>query len=233
MRRLLLGVVALGVAGAASAQTPADPPARPFVVTTGQAVVRSAPDRAYVSITAESRAARPKDAQRVNAEAMTSVQRQLREMGIPAEAIRTVHVDLQPEFDFKDNRRTLRGYVARNTIEVRVDDLARIGEVLDAAVGSGATSLGGIRFDLRNREALEREALRLAVADARARADAVASGAGLSIDRILRIEEQRGFEPPPMPFAAMRAEARDASTPIVPGEIEVRATVTLTAAVRQ
>ena len=58
--------------------------------------------------------------------------------------------------------------MARNTVEVRVDTVDRVGELLEIAVGSGATTVGGIRFDLKDRAKLEREALRLAVADAAA-----------------------------------------------------------------
>ena len=109
---------------------------------------------------------------------MTPVQEKLRAAGIPADAIRTIGYDLQQEWDFVNNRRVSRGYVARNTIEVRVDAIDRVGELLEIAVGSGATSVGGIRFDLKDRAKLEREALRLAVADARAKAEAAAAGAG-------------------------------------------------------
>jgi uncharacterized protein YggE len=128
----------------------------------------------------------------------------------------------------------LRGYVARNTVEVRVDDVARAGEVLDAAVGSGATSVSGVRFDLKDRSGAEREALRLAVADARARATAAASGAGLRVERVIRIEEQRVTipEPRPMPLVRTMAAQAEAVTPITPGELEVRSTVTMTSTIR-
>ena len=132
------------------------------------------------------------------------------------------------------DRRIPREYVARNTIEVRIDDLPRAGDVLDVAVQAGAASIGGIRFDLRDRAAAEREALRLAVADARARADAAASGAGRAIDRIVKIEDAREIaiiQPRPMMTMA-RAEAPAAPTPIESGVIEIRARVTLTASMK-
>ncbi len=99
-----------------------------------------------------------------------------------------------------NGKRVGRGYVARNSVEVRVDNVDRVGEYLEAAVASGATSLGGVRFDLKDRAKLEREALRLAVADARAKAEAAAAGAGRSIERIIRIEEG-AIEGGPVPDA--------------------------------
>jgi uncharacterized protein YggE len=125
--------------------------------------------------------------------------------------------------------------VARNVIEVRVDDLNRLGDVMDAAVGSGATSIQGLRFDLKQREASERDALTRAVRDAMARAEAAAAGARTSIDRVIRIEESAVRVMPPVPMMAERmavAGAAPAPTPVAEGEIEIRATVTVTVAIK-
>jgi len=227
-------LMALAVTAVPAAAQPASPVNLPVVVTTGQGVVKHAPDRAWVRILAESRARSPRDAQRANADAMSAVMQKLKGAGLPGDAIKTTTYDLQPEFDYNNGRQTLRGYVARNGVEVRLDDIARVGEIVDMAVGSGATSVGGVRFDLKDRAGAEREALRLAVADAKARAEAAASGAGGRIEQVIRIEEQRVFGPEPRPMAMMRTEGGMAEqvTPIAPGEVEIRATVTLTAALR-
>ena len=234
MNTLLPTVLAVASALPAAAQAPAPQPDRPVVVTVGEGVIKRAPDRAWVTISAESRARSPRDAQSANADAMTAVTGKLKAAGIAGDSIRTIAYDIQPEFDFRDGRQTLRGYVARNAIEVRLDELARVGEVVDLAVGSGATSVGGVRFDLKDRSGAERDALRIAVADAHARAEAAASGAGMRVERVLRIEEQRGSGQEPRPvMMAMRAEGAMAKeTPITPGEIDIRAAVTLTAAIR-
>jgi uncharacterized protein YggE len=225
----------------ALAQTPTPPESAkpgaaetPVVVTTGEGVVKLAPDRVWVSVAAESRAKSPREAQRANADAMKAVLDRLKALGLPTDAVRTSGYDLQPEYDYANGRQLLRGYVARNTVEVRLDDVSRAGDVLDAAVGSGATSVSGVRFDLKDRSGAEREALRLAVADARARANAAASGAGLHVDRVIRIEEQRVTipEPRPMPMVRTMAAQAEAVTPITPGELEVRSTVTMTSTIR-
>ena len=84
-------------AGSASAQPalPAD-----VIVTTGEAIVRRAPDRAFVTVTVETRAKGPRDAQRLNAEAMSAVQQRLDQARVPKDAVRTQGYDLQQEFDF-------------------------------------------------------------------------------------------------------------------------------------
>jgi len=165
MKPLTIAMLSLLMAPAASAQTPA-PSDPPVVVTVGEGSVKRAPDRAWVTIAAESRAKTPAEVQKLNADAMSAVLQKLKGLGLPAEAIRTSAYELRPEFDYANNRQTLRGYVARNAVEVRVDDLPRLGEVLDVAVAAGATSVSGIRFDLKDRANAEQMALQRAVADA-------------------------------------------------------------------
>ena len=216
------------------AQQPAAP-AEPVVVTSGEGLVQAVPDRAWITIGAESRASTAREAQKRNVEAMAPVLAKLKAAGVPAEAIRTIAYDVQYEWDYVNNKRVGRGYVARNTIEVRVDTIDRVGEYLEIAVGSGATSLGGLRFDLKDRAKLEREALRLAVADARTKAEAAAAGAGRAIDRIIRIEEgPLDGGPIPMPRIA-RQELQAgvaAAPPISTGQMEIRARVALTAVIK-
>ena len=227
MRNVIIAALILA-ASTVSAQTPPQPD---VVVTTGEALVRRAPDRAFVTVTVETRARTPREAQRLNAEAMTAVQQRLDQARVPKDAVRTQGYDLQQEFDFVGGKRVALGFVARNAVEVRVDEVARVGELLDVAVQGGATAIGGVRFDVRDREVAEREAIRLAVADARARAEAAASGAGRSVDRVIRIEDQRESAAGPRPMIAMMKSA-DATTPIEPGLIEIHARVSLTAALR-
>lgn len=230
MRTVVTALLALLVASTpvAAQVAPLEPPT---VVVSGEGLVTAVPDQAWVRVGAESRSKNSKDAQSRNAEAMTAVQQKIASLGIPKDAVRTIAVDLQMEYDYANGRQTPRGYVARNTIEVRVDDFSKLGDVLDAAVGSGATNLHGLRFDVRRREALEREALQLAVANAMGRAEALAAGAKRTLDRVVRIEESftsRGEAP----VMAMRMKAEDASTPVAAGELEIRAQVRLTAALK-
>ena len=132
----------------------------------------------------------PADAQ--TAASMCTALQRLRDNDIADDAIRTTLYDMRPEFEFVDGRRIERGFVAANSADVRVDAIGRFGEMLAIAVAAGSNSVGGVRFDVSDRAVLEREALRLAVADARTRADAVAFGAGMRVERVLRIDEQRG-----------------------------------------
>jgi uncharacterized protein len=230
VRGLPLLMAAL-VAVPALAQTP-PAPGSPVIVTQGEATLKRAPDRAWVTVATDARDTRAADARRKGAEAMTSVQAALKGAGVAADAIRTTGYSLTPEMEWNNGRGVVKGYLARNQIEVRIEDLTKLGEVLDVvntSTSGVSLSIIGPRFDLKNEQAAENDALKAAVESALSRAQAIAAGAGRTLGTILRIEEQNQGAPMPRPFTlAARAPTADAQTPITPGEIEVRAVVTLT-----
>lgn len=229
---LIVVVLALAVAAPAAAQempTRGMTPER-SVTTSGQASVRLAPDRAWVTVGIEARALKPQEAQKKAALAMQAVHQKLESLGIPQEAIRTVAFNLNADWDYTNNRRVLRGYVVSNHVEVKVDALDKLADVLDQSIAAGANAIHGVRWDLQNRTRIERDALRQAVEDAKQRAEVAVAAASARLGPVLRINEQR-VESRPMRDMAMRMEASTAAlapeTPISPGEIEVRASVTV------
>ncbi len=240
MRQSLLAVLLLTAAPSLPAfaqATMTHVPAHDLVIATGEGLIKRAPDRAFVTVAAEARSRQPQEAQRQNARVATAIRERLASMGLPADAIRTLSVDMQPEFDWADGKQTLRGYLASNVIEVRLDDVARVGDVVDTAIAAGATRVTGVRFTLKDMAAVEQEALKLASAAALARARAMAEGVGRTVDKVVRLDEAGGdVMPPPRPMPMMRAMASEAAdvpqTPVTAGEVEVRVTVTLHASLR-
>ena len=178
----------------AAAQEPM-PLSAPVIVTTGEAVVQRAPDRGVRhDRPSRARAKSPRDAQRQNAEAMTAVVSSGWASCACSEG-RRPHARLRPSSRSSTSRRDARvsrGFVARNTVEVRVDDIAQDRRDCSTPRSSAARRRSAASGSTcRSATGCEREALRLAVADARARAEAAAAGAGRSIDRVIKIEDAR------------------------------------------
>jgi uncharacterized protein YggE len=131
----------------------------------------------------------------------------------------------------------MKGFILSNQVQVRIDDVSRVADVLDSVgaltlPASSNLNVGGLRFDLKDRAGVERDALKGAVEDAMARAKAMAAGAGLSLGRTLRIAEGGGEVVPkfdqPQVMMARQGMAESVPTPIEPSDIEIRAQVTLT-----
>ncbi len=236
-RLVVTFLVVTGLTGATSAaQELSTSPAT--VTSLGEAVIRRPPDRVAITFATEARGQSPQEAQAHGAAAMTAVQSALEALKLPGGQVMTSGLHLSEDYDFSNNQRVKRGYIDRHSVVVRFDDVSRAGEVITVATGAGATSIGGVGFDRRDREDLEEQALKAAVGVARARANALAAGAGLTVDRIVKITEERAAMSAAGPNADTRYATQESvmveggSVPVASGEIEIRMRVLLTATLK-
>lgn len=201
----------------------------PMITTEGRASRSVAPDQAWVTVTAESRAPQPAPAQRQTASAIDAVTKSLTAAGIAADAIKTSSYTVEPQMQYNDGKSKVIGYIARQSLDVRVDDLTKLGTVIDAAGASGATSIGGIRYDLKDRRKLEAELLTEAVRDGVERARAMAAGTGREVLSVWRVDEQRYDNNMPRPVMMAKAGYADAAaTNVTPTDLDIQARVSVT-----
>lgn len=202
----------------------------PVVELTVSESVEAAPDLVTVSAGVTTEAPTAVEAMRANAQAMTAVIARIKALGVPERDIQTVGINLGATFDFDQTarRQVFRGYQASNRVSVKLRDIDRTGEVLDALVAAGATDLSGPTWSIADDTAARAQARRQALDTARAQALEYAKASGYSDVRVLEISESVGAQPP-MPFArAALAEASLASTPTQPGMVEAGVTVRVT-----
>lgn len=201
----------------------------PLVRATGEGMVSLKPDQATVTIGVVTQATQADQASAQNAKQLTAVLGQLRtELGAKAD-IRTSGYSLNPNYKYGNGTApTITGYTATNTVLVKVDDLARLGAVIDSATRTGANNINGIAFSVRDEAAARAQALAKAAQAARANAEAIAKALDLKITRVRFAESSEASHVIPLQpqFRAMAADAR-APTPVEAGSIDVRATVTI------
>jgi uncharacterized protein YggE len=202
----------------------------PVVELTVNESVEAAPDMVTVSAGVTTEAPTAVEAMRANAQAMTAVIARIKALGVPERDIQTVGINLGATFDFDQatRRQVFRGYQASNRVSVKLRQIDRTGEVLDALVAAGATDIGGPDWSIADDTAARAQARGKALETARAQALEYAKASGYSDVRVLEISESVASQPP-MPFArAARAEASLASTPTQPGMIQAGVTVRVT-----
>lgn len=230
LARWLLSLLACGAALTAVAQQPAQPPLSSIRVT-GDARVTAKPDRVQIDIGVTTRAAQSQDAASQNAREVDSVLAAVRKVAGAAGALRTISYSLSPNYRYrpKEGEPTIEGYTALNVVQVTLDDLTRIGAVIDAATQAGANRIQGIQFTLRDQDTVRAQALREAALRARAEVDVLASALGLKVLRVLTVEENSPRIMPIRVFngAARAANAEAAPTPVEAGTLDVTADVTL------
>lgn len=178
----------------------------------------AAPDRASISGGVVTEAPTARDALSKNAQAMRQVVDAIKAAGIDPKDIATHSVGLQPRYTaYKAGEaQKIVGYTATNQIRIKVRDIAKVGEILDLLVTSGANQAGGISFEVSNAETLKDAARKAAVVNARRHADLFAEAAGAHVGNVVSISEEYAA-PPPVVFA--RA-APTAASPGGPPPIE-------------
>jgi uncharacterized protein len=193
------------------------------VTVTGTASVQAVPNRAGFSAGVSSDAATAQAALAANATKVAQIIAALRSEGVARADLQTQDVSVSPRWDDRGQK---DGFTAHTSVQVHVQDLRKAGRLIDAAVAAGANETSGPSFDRGDRDALYRDALKQAFAEARLKAATLAGEAGASLGRVLRIEESSPASQPQLPYE-MRAMA-DTTTPVEPGKQQVQATVTVT-----
>lgn len=203
------------------------------VTVSGDSIVQAQPDTAIVTISVVTQSKRAIDAQQENAAKSDAVVRALKAAAGAGAEVRTSGYSLQPQRVYRENQPpTITGYEARNSVTVTLNDLTKVGAVIDATAQAGANDITGISFTLRRDRPARDEALAQATQEAMGKARVLAQALGGRLVRIVEVQEE-GTMRPPVPIyerTDMRTMAA-AQTPIEVGTLEVTSRVQLIAEV--
>ncbi len=197
----------------------------PSIRTSGEAVVTVNPDRAEIDVGVVTQADTSQAAVSQNAQKLEATLASLRRLLGANSDIKTISYSVSPNYRYpkEGGEPTIAGYTTTNIVRVALDDLTKVGQVIDTATQAGANRIQSLRFLLKDEQAVQSRALREAAVKARTKAEALASALSLRIVRVLSVLESGSPAYPVRDVSFARAEA--ASTPIEPGTIEVRATI--------
>jgi uncharacterized protein YggE len=228
--RLPVSTVFAGVLILASARVSAQTPARSDVseiTTSGRGEIHVAPDRATVLITIETHASSAAAASSANSEVTNSTIKAVRAAAAAQDTVTTESYMVMP--DYKNNKPS--GFQARNTVRVRLQDITRVGPVVDAALAAGATQVPQVQFTSSASLSARRQAIRLAVAEARMDAEALADAAGGSVGKLLSVTTGGNFGISSARLESVVVTGLAASTggytppPMIPNDVVVPAIV--------
>ena len=238
LRPVLVGsglvVVAALIAATLSVQPaasvpPVASPSRTISVT-GLGEAKAKPDMAVINSGVVTEAPTARDALAKNNAAMSSVIETLKKAGIAEQDIQTSNFTVSPQYPPYQPNQTkaprISGYQVSNQVTVRVKNLAKLGAILDALVQVGANQINGITFDIDQPKSLQNEARKLAVADAKAKAELYAAAAHVSLGRILQISEAIDIVGP-QPAYAMDKMAAQSAVPIAAGQQTLSANISI------
>ena len=226
--------------GSAADKAPAAETARTVTVV-GNGSVFDTPDRADITFSIRTEDTTAKAAQEKNTETVDAVYEKLEELGVEEKNIKTRGYDLYPVYDYSSNVEKITGYMVTTRIAVTDRTIEETGALLSEIVAAGANGIDSVSYSCSKYEEDYGEALAKAVAGARVKAAALAAAAGKELGDVVTIAE--GYQDMTYRSAASTAsynkamfdsvteEAADAGygmVPVMPGEAEITAQVTIT-----
>ena len=201
----------------------------PIISVNGEGRVEAPPDSATISIGVTSRNNDAAKVQADNSRIATNVINAVAALGIDKKNIRTGNYSFQQRYRYDENgKQYLDGYEVNNTVTIAVNDLNKVGKVIDAALANGANRVDSLNFGIRDKEKFQSDALKLAVRDAKRKAEIAAAELGKQIVGIVNVSINSA------PIMTARTEnlmlmgnAKDAnfSTPIEAGTLSCSASV--------
>lgn len=225
---ILLGIVAVLVLSACQPAAAAPGVAPRVISVNGQGQVFLTPDLATIFIGVQSQNATVGDALKENNAKAQAIVESLTAMGVEAKDIQTSGFNVIPQQQFgPQGEVTGVIYLVDNTVNVTVRDLTRLGEMLDAVVKAGANSINGIQFDVKDRQKALSQARQLAIDNARAQAEEVATAAGVTLGPVQSINIYTSGGPVPMFDAKGGMAVSAGQVPVSAGQLAITVDVNM------
>jgi len=201
-----------------------------ILVVSGSGKVSLKPDVAHINAGVETIMKDAREAQQENSRIMNGIIASLKGMGIEDKDIQTANYSVHVEYDYSERERRLIGYRVSNNVRVTMRNIENVGAVLTAMAESGANNFHGITFGAENQDAAYDEALKKAIDDAKAKASLMAEQVGVDLGKPVAVNE--GSAPSGIQYGQgmmdmARLESAAVQVPIMEGELEVRANVTI------
>lgn len=198
----------------------------------GEGKVTAKPDVGVIDLSIVTQSATSKTAQDDNSRKSKTVTDFLKKQGIDDADIKTVNYNIYPQYDYSSGKSTVTGYQVTQTIEVKVRDLTKVGDILNGVVAAGANQIGQVQFTVDDPQKLQDEARMKAIEDAKSKASRLEHQLGIDLGRLVNFSEGTNGYPVPMYAPDMMGRGGGMGGGVVPsiptGENEIVVTVTLT-----
>lgn len=201
----------------------------PLINVNGEGKVKVAPDQVCISASVETKGNNAKDVKKQNDEKMDAVLKFIKKMNIPTADFKTKQVAFNPQYDYEKKKTS---YNATQTVEIVVKDLTKYDELMEGLVQQGINRIDRVSFESSKLAQYESEARKLAMKDAKVKAEEYVSVLGQKVGKAFTISDNsQVYRPQPM-YAAMRMKEADAmggasNETLAIGEIEITANVSV------
>lgn len=238
MFAVLVGVagllfLALAVSTGVDIYNKTNKPSDHAIVVSGVGEVYANPDLAVLNLSVYNEAATVGDAMAKNTQKMNNVISEIKKLGVDEKDLKSISYNISPRYDYpKSGYRVLAGYDVTQSLEVKIRDLSRVGDVIEKGTSAGANEIGNLIFTIENQDALKNQARQQAVQKAKDKANQMAGAVGVKLGKITNFSEDY-YIPVynTLDYAAKSAQGIGGAMPapeIQSGQNKISVTITLT-----
>lgn len=205
----------------------------PFTVS-AEGKISAVPDIAQISLGFTATDTTVAGAQNQANSTINKITSAVKNLGIESKDIQTSNYTINPNYDYRSSGQTITGYSVNVSLVVKVRDFAKINQVIDAATANGANQVGGLSFTFDDPEKYQAQARKIAIDNAKKKAQDIASAAGISLGKLINVSEENTSPIRPVPMLANAATGSEKSAPtqVEPGSSEISSTITLSYEIR-
>lgn len=200
------------------------------VKVVGEGTVLVTPDHATILLGVITEDEQLQVAQQTNAQRTTNVINALANSGISRENIQTSDFRVDIQYDFQDGTQVFRGYRVSNLLTIKIENIERVGEIVDIAMENGANTVRNIELNVSNQQRYYQQALANAIRNAQEKATTIAETLGVTIPPTPTHLKEITSQTPEIPRSYVLGIATDSAvtTPIEAGQNQIKAFVEAT-----
>lgn len=196
---------------------------------TGEGTATAKPDIATITVGVQADDNTVADVQNQLNTNINKVTSAIKNLGVKDQDIQTSNYNISPNYNYLSGNQKIQGYSASTNLVIKIHDLSKVNQVIDAATSNGANQVGGVSFDVSDKAQAEDQARQQAIDQAKQKAQDAARIAGFKLGRLINYSEDFGQQLVPLPMMGVAADKAVASpsTQVQPGSNEIQVTVTL------
>lgn len=200
-----------------------------MINVSGEGKVKVAPDQALISISIETKGTKAQEVKQENDKKMDAILKFIKKSNIAAEDFQTQRISLNPNYDYEKKKYS---YIATQTLQILLKDLVKYDTLMEGLVNEGVNRIDNVEFKSSKLLQIQSDARKLAIKDAKAKAEDFVSVLGQKVGKAILISDNSQVYSPQPKMYAMKSMAMDnfESAPretLAIGEIEIIANVSV------
>ena len=200
----------------------------PMVAVSGEGKVKVVPDQASISISIETKGTKAEEVKRENDKKMDAILKFIKKSNIAAEDFQTQRISLNPNYDYEKKK---YNYIATQTVQILLRDLSKYDVLMEGLVNEGINRIDNVEFKSSKMTQLQSDARKLAMKEAKAKAEDFVSVLGQKVGKAILISDNsQSYHPQPRMYSMKSSMAMDESAPretLAIGEIEITVNVSV------